>query len=223
LLNLCRDLGAWQEILALVDAVSREVGAQPQVIELKSLAQSKLGDHLGSIGALEQLIATHGATSEREGLLGGRYKRLHDASTGRDKLRYLNESIRHYELGMMLDLNDYYPSSNLPRLYRMRGLPDDLMKARSVAGVVYFACQRARLAGTADEWLRPTLIAAAFDAADVSAAGSVFQQIAAEGTSGWKLDTLLDDVKLSVEQVADPASREALRAVYLQLKELATA
>lgn len=221
LLNLCRDLGAWKEILALVGDVLPEVSAQPQVVELQSLAQSKLGDHLGSIGALEQLIATHGSTSEREGLLGGRYKRLYEAATGKDRIRYLNESIWHYERGMMLDLNDYYPSSNLPRLYRMRGLPDDLAKARSVAEVVYFACQRAKLAGTADEWLRPTMIAAAFDAADVSAARGVCQQVAAEGTGGWKLDSLLDDVSLSVEQVTDPASREALRDVYLQLKELA--
>lgn len=220
LLNLCRDLGEWQEIVTLTDRLTSEVGAQPQVIELKSLALSKLGDHGASIGALEQLIASNGATSEREGLLGGRYKKLYDGATGRDRARYLNESIRHYELGMMQDLNDYYPSSNLPRLYRARGLPDDLPKARSVAEVVYFACQRAKLAGTADEWLRPTLLAAAFDAGDVSAARTVYSQIVAEGVDGWKLDSLLADIKLSAEQVEDAAAKEELRTIARRLEEL---
>jgi hypothetical protein len=89
--------------------------------------------------------------------------------------------------------------------------------------VVYIACQRAKLAGTADEWLRPTLIAAAFDVADVSAARTVYQQIAAEGVDGWKLDTLLGDIRRSVEQVEDPARKTELRAIYEQIQALGAA
>jgi hypothetical protein len=37
----------------------------------------------------------------------------------KDQEKYFrNLSIQHYERGMMLDLNDFFPSSNLPRLYR---------------------------------------------------------------------------------------------------------
>jgi hypothetical protein len=38
---------------------------------------------------------------------------------------YLNKSIQSYERGMELDLNDYYCSSNLPRLYRQRNRKGD--------------------------------------------------------------------------------------------------
>jgi hypothetical protein len=223
LLNLCRDLGAWQEILSLLGRLPEDIVKQPQAIELKSLAQAKLGDPLSAIAGLLQVISTHGTTSEREGLLGGRYKELYRKATGSEKKHYLNEAILHYERGMMVDLNDYYPSSNLPRLYRARGLPDDAEKARATAQAVYFACQRAKRGNTADEWLRPTLLAAAFDAADVSGAKTVYEQIEAENAQGWKLDTTLSDIELSVQQVEDPARRAELAAILVKLRELAGA
>jgi hypothetical protein len=46
-----------------------------------------------------------------------------------EKRRYLGKAIESYEKGMQLDLNDYYPTSNLPRLYRARGDEDDLIRA----------------------------------------------------------------------------------------------
>src|SRR5215831_4369382 len=58
-----------------LEALTADVAKQPSVTELTSLARSKLGNHRDAIAALEALIATSGPTSEREGLLGGRYKK----------------------------------------------------------------------------------------------------------------------------------------------------
>src|SRR5262249_3323412 len=141
LLTLFRSVGDWQRIVDFVPTLPADMAQQPNIIELFNLARSELGDNLQAIAALEALIAGSAATSEREGLLGGRYKRLWGQATDEaDKRRYLNEAIRHYERGMMLDLNDFYPSSNLPRLYRARGSAADVEKARAVAQAVYFAC-----------------------------------------------------------------------------------
>ena len=65
---------------------------------------------------------------------------------------------------MDLDLNDYYCSSNLPRLYRQRNRKGDEERAQSVLAIVIAACDRAKRRGNTDEWLRPTLLGAAFDA-----------------------------------------------------------
>jgi hypothetical protein len=107
LLKLFEHLGAWQQIVDLAPRLPTDVAKQPSVTELTSLARSKLGNHLEAIAVLQTLIATSGPTSEREGLLGGRYKKLYAQASGADRRRYLNEAITHYERGMMLDLNAF--------------------------------------------------------------------------------------------------------------------
>jgi len=221
LLKLFEHLGAWQQIVDLVPQLPADVAKQPSVSELTSLARSKLGNHRDAIAALEALIATAGPTSEREGLLGGRYKKLYaEAATDGDKRRYLNEAIRHYERGMMLDLNDYYPSSNLPRLYRARGAKGDAEKAVGVAQVVYHACLRARERKAVDEFLLPTLLGAAFDAGDVEAAQTLLDEIEGADTSTWKLATMLPDLELSLRHVTDAGQQAALSAMVTRLKQL---
>jgi hypothetical protein len=46
---------------------------------------------------------------------------------------------------MKFDLSDYYPSSNLARLYRTRNRRGDDDKARISAAVTLTACERARI------------------------------------------------------------------------------
>jgi len=222
LLKLFEHLGAWQKIVELAARLPADVTRQPSVIELTSLARSKLGNHREAIAALETLMETSGPTSEREGLLGGRYKKLYAEAPGNgdDKRRYLNEAIRHYERGMMLDLNDYYPSSNLPRLYRQRGAKGDAEKALGVAQVVYQACLRARGRRASDEFLLPTLLGSAFDAGDVDAARSLLDEIEGMDASKWKLATTLPDLELSLQHVTDVDRQAGLREIVTRLKQL---
>jgi len=205
----------------VVNQLPPEIKDSADVVELVNLAKSKAGNHLDAIGALDALIETQGPSSESEGLIGGRYKKLYqEAFDPGDKARYLNDAIKHYELGMLLDLNDYYPSSNLPRLYRARKHTGDEDKARAVAQVVYFACRRARERGLVDEFLRPTLLGAAFDAGDVQAAETLHEEIVADGIAGWRLDTTLADLEMSLKHVDDPDRQRALRTVCDRLKGL---
>jgi hypothetical protein len=185
-----------------------------EVRELDALAVSNAGKPVDAIAKLEALIVTSGPTPERLGLLGGRYKRLYaKAATAPEKLVYLNESIDAYEKGMELDLNEYYCSSNLPRLYKARRRKGDAEKAQSVSQIVIAACKRAKNRGLADEWLRPTLLGAAFDAGDCDEAEELAAEVAAEGAARWKLDSTLNDLRASVTQVADKDCRDRLTAV----------
>jgi hypothetical protein len=88
ILKLFEHLGAWEQMVDLAPRLPADAAKQPSVTELMSLARSKLGNHLEAIAALQTLIATSGPTSEREGLLGGRYKKLHAQASGTDKRRY---------------------------------------------------------------------------------------------------------------------------------------
>lgn len=136
IIRLLRDYGDWKDVLAYIEKLPGSIRQLPIVREQNCLAQSKTGDHLAAIGALEELIRTSGDSSEREGLIGGRYKKLYSIVTDpEDKARYLNKAIEHYERGMMLDLNDYYPSCNLPSLYCERKKRGDKERARTAAAV----------------------------------------------------------------------------------------
>jgi hypothetical protein len=203
LLYLIRDCTDWKTTLQFIDSLPVELqqqGLVGLVKEQKALAQSQAGDHNAAIGALRALIDLAGDTSERRGLLGGRYKRLYIAEQDpARKAGYLDQAIAEYEAGMQLDLNDYYPSSNLARLYRARNEEDDEQKARVSAAVTAVACERARAKGGKDPWLKPTLLGAAFDAGDVARAKQLEKDVRREGAAAWQLESTLGDLRRAVE------------------------
>jgi tetratricopeptide (TPR) repeat protein len=211
---------SWQEVLDYVNQLPAETRDLPVIQEQRCLVLSKMGNHLEAIAALEALIQMKGPTSEREGLIGGRFKKLYaSAQNPADKARTLAKAIEHYEQGMMLDLNDYYPSSNLPRLYRARGDEGDEDKARAVAQLVLIACNRAKARNPNDEWVRPTLLGIAFDEGDLNAAQKLVNEVKIEGAATWKLETTIQDLERTVAQTKHEAKREALRQLLEKLRE----
>ena len=119
----------------------------------------------------------------------------------REAKYFLEQAIQHYERGMMLDLNDFFSSSNLARLYRLRGANGDEAKAQMALHATSAACERAIKRGTVDEWVRPTLLGVAFDLGDPDKAEELARRIEQEGADAWKLETTLaslqDGVALS--------------------------
>lgn len=222
LLYLLRDCTEdWKAVIDHIDRMPEAVRNLPTVREQRALAQAKMGSPLEAAGVLQELINTLGPTSEREGLLGGRYKTLYrKADNPGDKARYLDLAIEHYTLGMKLDLNDYYPTSNLPRLLRTRGEEGDEERAKTAAHVTLIACERAKERNAKDEWLNPTLLGAAFDAGDVAAAERLYRQVLKEGHAAWKLDTTIQDLKTSIELQQDAATQEKLTAILKKLEAL---
>jgi hypothetical protein len=211
----------WTWLADFIGKLSPDVASQEEVREIDALAVSNVGKPIDAIARLQTLIELSGPTPERLGLLGGRYKRLYaSAATQVDKLLYLNQTIDAYERGMELDLNDYYCSSNLPRLYRQRKRKGDDERARSVSTLVVAACERAKKRGLADEWLRPTLLGAAFDAGDADKAEELAAEVAGEGAARWKLEATLADLEASVAQVEDKDRKDRLASILGDLKRL---
>jgi tetratricopeptide (TPR) repeat protein len=221
---LLRDVVGWQDCIAYIDALPAALREGDALQEQRSLALSKTGDHLQAIGALEQLIERRGPSAERHGLIGGRYKKLAaqaaaqgDAEAAAD---YLDQAIEHYEKGMQSDLNDYYPSCNLPRLYRQRGDDGDAERAAVAAQVAMMACERAKARNSQDEWLNPTLLGLAFDAADLVRAKALVKAVRKDGPAAWKLQTTLDDLDRSVAQVDDSGTSATLAGLVAELRGL---
>jgi tetratricopeptide (TPR) repeat protein len=224
LLMLLRDSAStaanWTVVLDFVRKLPPRFADEPQIQENRAFAAAQAGNDVQAIAELETLIDLIGPTPERLGLLGGRYKRLANAAAASEaeQRQALDKAIAYYEQGMELDLNAYYCSSNLPRLYRKRAKPGDDERAQTVLRLAIAACERAKRLQVADEWVRPTLLGAAFDLGDPDKAEELADAVIAEGAPKWKVNSVLHDLEDSTVQVSDTAKRARLSAVIDRIK-----
>lgn len=220
LLRLVRDFLGWPDLLTRIDSLPDHVKRAPDVREQHALALSGVGGIPGSIGDLEQLIADLGETSERLGILGGRYKRLAEAGGNpSEKAVNLGKAVAAYPRGMEVDLNDYYPTSNLPQLYRHRNKPGDAQFAMEAEVVTAVACRAAILNGSTNEWTRSTLLANAFDRGDVDEAVRMVAEVEAEGLARWQLKSTVANLKARLAHHVDGDLQVALRAITERLEQ----
>jgi hypothetical protein len=222
IVRLLRDHVGWKELIDYIDTLPAAIARHPSIVEQKYMAIGKQSDAVEAAAGLENLIRLEGPTSERYGLLGGRYKQLahdvqYDAAARR---RFLDLAIESYENGMMADLNDYYPASNLPRLYRERAGDGDERRAANAQVITMAACERAIGRGIADEWVRPTLLGLAFDRHDVTTVRRLLADVEHDGAPAWQLDTTLADLRRATALCPDPETRSHLDAVLQRLGEL---
>jgi hypothetical protein len=210
----------WNAVLDFVRKLPKHFADEPDILEIRAFAAAQAGDGMQVIAELQTLIDLTGPTPERLGLMGGRYKRLAKAATASDadKRQAFAKAIDCYERSMELDLNAYYCSCNLPRLYRTRARAGDEERAQTALRLTIAACERARRLNVADEWLRPTLLAAAFDLGDPDKAEELADLVIDEGHAAWKVETTLRDLKDSALHADDAAKRARLAAVIDRIK-----
>lgn len=209
----------WMWLSGFVAQLPSEIANLTEVREMNAFALANAGRTVDAIAKLEELMTLSGPTPERCGLLGGRYKRLAaKATTPTERLAYLNKSIDAYERGMELDLNRYYCSGNLPRLYLQRNRKGDRERAITVSHLLVAACERARKRNEADEWLRPTLLGAAFDVGDADKAEELATEVLAEGAARWKLSTLMSDLEAAAILVPQADTKNRLMDVLNTFK-----
>lgn len=231
LLTLIRDCQGWQEVVAFIETLPPHTRALGFVEEQRLLAIGQdSGDLAKAIAGLETLIKAQGATTERKGLLGGRYKnRWLAAKKAReergestptpDESRFLNEAIRHYTEGLDLDLNEYYCTTNLPPLLTARGRPADLARVPYLNDLAYQQCQRARARGSHDPWLPPTLFNCAIRADRFEEAQALMDDIARDPVS-WQIGSLLKTLAIDVANAKAPDRKATLQGLHDQIAAL---
>ncbi|HZD48729.1 MAG TPA: tetratricopeptide repeat-containing protein [Silvibacterium sp.] len=221
ILMLLRDTRQWPAALSFIEGLPQRVREMPVIREQRSLVLSKNGQPLEAIAELEALIRVAGDTSERSGLVGGRYKALYEnAADAQSKSIYLNKAISSYYRGMMLDLNDYYPSSNLPRLYRERGQKGDEAEAMTAAQLAMAACRRSLQRNPADPWALPTLLGAAFDSGDIALARSVLDRFQQATTPPFEIESTIPDLRRSLGLLGDAEAASALAPILAEFQRL---
>ena len=224
LLFLVRDHAGWAEVTGLVDRLPDSVRNLPLVREQRALAIGKKGSDAEAIGALTALIADAGESAERRGLLGGRYKAMYRTALaeGRDAdaKQSLNKSIENYTAGMYLDLNDFFCSSNLPRLLHTRGRASDAKLAVTAAEVTRAACKRKEGIDRDDPWLGQTLLGQAADAGDLETATTLVEQIEDRTAPPWQLDTTDKDLQMSIGLIKDEAVKSKFESLVERLRAI---
>ncbi len=221
LTRLLRDTRQWASALAFIDGLPPRIKEIPIMREQRALVLGKAGKPLEAIAELETLIRVGGDSSERSGLLGGRYKALYEsAADAQSKSVYLNKAIASYDRGMMLDLNDYYPSSNLPRLYRERKQSADETKAMVAANLALVACNRSRIRNPEDPWALPTLLGAAFDAGDVPTARKMLDEFTQAATAPFPIDSTIPDLRRSLALLRDAEASSGLASILGEFQRL---
>ena len=217
LLYLIRDAGDWEGVRDFVESLPGPVRRTETIQEQHYLAISQLGEHEAAIAGVQQLIGRFGATPERCGIIGGRFKRLYrDARKRReeeglqkpaaDERGHLKEAIRYYQQGMKLDLNEYYCACNLPALLRDRGKKGDPERADAIDTLVVTACRLAEERGSRDPWLPDTLFGTAFRRGDVAVLDDIVEEI--EAGTPWRLGSTLRDAEAWIQQAPDGQRRE---------------
>ena len=226
LLFLVRDTKNWAAVREFVQSLPESTRDAEPIQEQYLLACSELGEHERAIAGIEAMIRRFGATPERCGIVGGRYKRLfrdehkrrEDAGgeeAGPRERQHLAKAIESYERGMLLDLNEYYCSCNLPALLRARGKRGDEERATAIDVQVIAACRRAKRTGSSDVWLDNTLFGTAFRGGEMSVLEDIADEI--EGGVPWQLGVTLDDADDWIRQ-APGDKQDALRGVLDRLR-----
>jgi tetratricopeptide repeat protein len=221
LIGLLRDHVGAAETLGYIRSLPTALRRHAAVIEQEQIALRDIDDLPKAAAALEELIRQVGPSADRCGILGGRYKRLMERSAGDPaaQRRYRAKAIAAYELGMAQDLNDYYPSCNLPRLYRGRGGPHDEQRAIEVAVVVKEACLRARRLDPADLWIPLTLLGAAFDRGDAAEAEQLIAELDSANVPAFYGESTIPDLRVSYALLPADA-QAALSTAMRQVEEV---
>jgi MAP3K TRAFs-binding domain len=208
----------WAWLVDFIKKLPSDIAGIQEIRETYAFALANSGNIADAIAKLEEIVALSGPTPERLGLLGGRYKRLFADAKAEDKTELLDSAIDAYQRGMELDLNQYYCSCNLPRLYRQRKLNDDGVRADIVAKVVLAACERAEKLGLADEWLKQTLLGAAFDARECEKAEKLAAEVRSKPGERWKLTSTIRDLELSTNQAEDKNTKDRMTTILESLR-----
>jgi tetratricopeptide (TPR) repeat protein len=218
---LLRDTRQWPAAQSFIDGLPQAIREMPIVREQRALVLSKSGKHLEAIAELEALIVLAGDTSERSGLIGGRYKALYEATADpQSKSLYLNKAIASYRRGMMLDLNDYFPSCNLPRLYRERKQKGDEANAMIAAQLASAACRRSIERNPADPWALPTLLGSAFDCGDVDTAKDLLDKAEQAAMAPFQIEAAIPDLRRALSLLTDSGKASGLASILGEFQRL---
>lgn len=193
-----RAVNAWNDMIALVDKMSRPLATTVMVQEQLALALNRAGQGEKAEKVLTDLIERRGPSSETYGLLGRVYKdRWEAAQKSGDKFtapRLLEKAIDAYLRGFEADWRDAYPGVNVATLMELKEPSDP--RRNKIIPVVAYAVDRRIAAGKPDYWDYATRLELAILAKDERMAKESLGDALTLVRESWEPETTARNLRL---------------------------
>lgn len=200
-----RAVGAWEEMIALVDRMAQPLAATVMVQEQLGLALNRTGKGEQAEQVLKALIGRRGPSSETCGILGRVYKDRWSKAVGEGNpflaRGLLKKAIRAYLDGFETDWRDAYPGINAVTLMEMQDPPDP--RGRQLIPIVAYAVKRRMDQGKPDYWDHATLLELAVLNRDRDTAEAAAADAMAAIREPWEAETTAGNLKI----IADARAR----------------
>ena len=193
-----RAVKAWQEMVDLVNKMSRPLASTVMIREQLALALNRLGQGEKAEGVLKDLIDQRGPSSETYGILGRVYKdRWEEALKQGDKLLargLLEKAIEAYLRGFEADWRDAYPGINAVTLMEIKEPPDP--RRENLIPIVRYAVERRIANGKPDYWDYATLVELAVLGKDNEKTLNALSDALANIRERWEPETTARNLRL---------------------------
>lgn len=193
-----RSVKGWDEMIALVDRMSRPLAETVMVQEQLGLALNRAGKGDEAEQVLITLIERRGPSSETYGILGRVYKdRWEAASKAGDTFGsagLLERAIEAYLKGFEADWRDAYPGVNAVTLMELKDPPDE--RRTSLIPVVAYAVDRRITTGKPDYWDHATQLELAVLGRNEAVATSAGGRAIAVVREKWEAETTVRNLRL---------------------------
>jgi len=187
----------WSAMVSLTERMAPPLRQTILVQEQLGLALNRIGRHAEAEHVLQSLIATHGPSSESNGILGRVYKDLWEKAktSGSPAARgYLTKAIDTYLRGFEADWRDAYPGVNAVTLMELADPPDS--RQQDLMPVVTYAVQRRLQSKSPDYWDYATLLELAILSRDQQLAEEYLSLSLAAMRERWEPETTARNVRL---------------------------
>jgi tetratricopeptide (TPR) repeat protein len=196
-----RAVKAWDEMIALVEKMSRPLAATVMVQEQLGLALNRAGRGEDAERVIKELLEQRGPSSETYGILGRIYKDRWEAAlkSGETFLArgLLDKARDAYLRGFEADWRDAYPGINAVTLMELREPPDP--RREQLLPVVSYAVERRMATGRPDYWDHATRVELAVLAKDEERAMTALGDALASMREGWEAETTARNLRLIIE------------------------
>jgi len=151
-----RALSMWQEMVDFYENLPVALQRSKMVQEQYGLALNRLGNRNDAARVLQQIIDSHGPSSETCGILGRVYKDswLEAKAKGDTFLAdgFLKKAVNTYLEGFEADWRDAYPGINAVTLLDILGDAASIERRDQILPVVRYAVQQRMKTGSPDYW-----------------------------------------------------------------------
>ncbi len=189
-----RDLKAYDEMISLENKMPKPLAGTTMVQEQLGLALNRIGEQDRAIRVLEDLIKSHGKSSETNGILGRVYKDKYTQALKENErlaIGFLKKATEVYLEGFEADFRDAYPGINALTLMDIAGD----VRFDEVYPIVLYAVKQ-KMKNSCDYWDYATLLELYVLKNDKQNALDILSDVLAARRATWESETTANNLQI---------------------------